>query len=169
MDFKTLSEEEYAIAKANFLKPKEEIERLILEYRKGDKVEKSPKPASQIAYPRTEALIDMTFHQKADYYWNVILANGDLKDMSKFTVDELDSILSGSLELELSDHGSSGVDIALERNIRCYSAIGAVIDECIRRGYLTEKECEDYLLGCGDNGRYCNEMQFNEWIMKHKR
>ena len=134
-------------------------------------INKSAKPVKtkKIGYPRTLEIQKMTRREKADYYWDTLLEHSTLSDMSIFTVDELESILEGSLSLEVGDHGSSGVDIALGRNLYCYSGVAAVLRECQRRKYLTEKECHAYLLECDTKGRICNHYTFAEWIMKHKK
>ena len=135
-----------------------------------DKVPTIDKTKGVGKYPRTKEIQNMSRSQKIDYYWNTLIEQKNIAtNITDFTVDELDSILEGSLSLEIGDHGSSGTDIALGRNLYCFSTIGAVLKECQRRGYLTEKECSDYLLGMNDNGRYCNQYSFAEWIMKHKK
>ena len=61
------------------------------------------------------------------------------------------------------------VDMVLSNNIHAYGAISAVIKECVRREYLTEEECKEFLVGSDKDGRVYKHCTFAEWIMKHKK
>lgn len=123
----------------------------------------------QMGYERNPNLIGADSRVKFNYYWEVIVENNVRLCLSSYTIDDLDSILCGSLSLEIQDYGNSNVDIMLQKNIRCFPTIGLVIDECIRRKYLTEDEIRQYLLGCNKAGRICNVYSFVDWILLHKR
>ena len=120
-------------------------------------------------YKRTPEIQKLSHSEKVRYYWDVFYYAYSAANMCDYTIDELDCILTASLDLEYSEHGSSSTDIILSKNMYYFSIVGAVIKESIRRKYLTEEECRDYLLGFGDKGRYCNRYTFAEWIMRHKR
>ena len=121
-------------------------------------------------YKRTKEIQNMTKRQKVDYYWNVLIKRDNIGTaLINYTIDELECVLEGSLALEIGDQGSSSVDITLVHNIYSYPSITAVLKEVQRRGYLTEKECKDYLVGMDNKGRICNQYTFAEWIMKRKK
>lgn len=124
----------------------------------------------QVGLQRTPEIQAMNANQKAKYYWDVLSRKKSLVDMSIFTIDELDAILCGGWDLEISDRGSSTVDMALQRNIFAYSgSMSRVLEEVIGRKYLTADECKQYLVGCDKNGRICNNISFADWIVKHAK
>lgn len=130
---------------------------------------KVPTKPKTLGYKRTPLIQSMSDSEKYNYYFDVILKNSYLVDMSRFTIDELDCILVGSWILEINDNGSSTVDMMLHDNLYIFSGINSVIRECIRRNYLTEDECRQYLLGSDSKGRICNRCTFAEWILEHKK
>lgn len=122
-----------------------------------------------MGYKRTPNLTKLTPKEKYRYYFDVFWESHNIADMSTFTIDELDLILTASWVLEVGDKGSSNVDVALNTNLYCYPTIAAVFEECIRRGYLTEKQCTQYMIGSNEQGRICNQCTFAQWILKHKK
>lgn len=124
----------------------------------------------ELGYTRTPEIARMSLQEKYRYYTQVILnRSGIMMDLSVFTIDELDAIVVGCLELETADRGSSNVDMALERNINCYPTLRAVNKEVVRRGYLTEEELRKYYVGMENGSRVINKYSFAQWIIKNKK
>lgn len=121
---------------------------------------------SEVGFKRTKELAFMTTYEKVQYYRKVFLPNHTLFDLSEFTIDELDMILYGSLDLEISDRGSSTVDMLLSKNLYVFPTVAAVIKEVINRRYLTEDQARQYLIGFCDDHRLCNLCSFAEWIVR---
>lgn len=118
-------------------------------------------------YRRTECLISASFQQKSDYYWNFLVHK--CIDLSVFTIDELDCVFCGSLNLEVADLGSSRVDERLSRDLYTFPALDSLFRELQNRGYLTEDEIREYVLGTDRTGRYINNYSLTYWVLSHKK
>lgn len=129
--------------------------------------ENTNKSADIRDYRRTECLVNASFQQKTHYYWDFLVHK--CIDLSVLTIDELDCVFCASLNLETGDLGSSRVDERLSRDLYTFPTLARLFRELQDRGYLTENEIREYILGTDKTGRYINNYSLTYWILSHKK
>ena len=118
-------------------------------------------------YRRTDCLVGASFQQKTHYYWHSLVHR--CIDLSVLTIDELDCVFCGSLNLETGDLSSSRFDERISRNLYTFPTLANLFRELQNRGYLTESEIREYMLGTDKNGRYINNYSLTDWVLSHKK
>ncbi len=121
-------------------------------------------------FKRTPSITSLSKKAKYSYYFDVMLVDRlkTREDWYTLTLDEIDCAIEGSIQLEVSDNGSSTFDVTYRENINAYPTLAFLRALCYRNGMLSPDLFDKYIIGVDESGnRVYNNYTFAEWVLKN--
>lgn len=121
-------------------------------------------------FKRTPSIASLSKKAKYSYYFDVLLVDRikTRDDWYTLTLDEIDCAVEGSVQLEVSDHGSSTFDVTYRENINAYPTLAFLRALCAKNGMLTPDLFDKYIIGVDERGdRVYNDYTFAAWVLKN--
>lgn len=125
---------------------------------------------SKEKFERTPRIASLSKKDKYSYYFDVLLVDR-LKtrgDWYTLTLDEIDCVIEGTIQLEVSDTDSSTFEATYRDNINAYPTLAFLRALCYRNGMLSPDLFDKYIIGADEQGnRVYDNYTFAAWVLKN--
>lgn len=121
-------------------------------------------------FKRTPSIASLSKKDKYSYYFDVMLVDRikTRGDWYTLTLDEIDCVIEGNIQLEVSDTDSSTFEATYKENINAYPTLAFLRALCYRNGMLSPDLFDKYIIGVDESGnRVYNNYTFTEWVLKN--